>query len=393
MSNLDPDAQALVDEINLLLRNCLGASPFPVERQLSRIFRRKLDTRPSTDGIIAGLVYGTLFCIVPLFLFKEVEGHLIWLSFYGCLYCAWAVYSSQNTTVKVLQIIRENIASELSPASIATIRNRLRQRFGGRRLLIASSIVSCIGVILAAIAITVDLFFSSKTSNHINLEGQLAWWGVGWLFLFVTAARGTDVGRFYYVFAEQLADEKDKLYPLDPASSVLVRDISAVGKHILVFWVGISAAILLMIPFLNFASSRDDTLGAMLAETSGANWLVPKTDLLLFTGLVVPVTLSFSLLFGTYVFLKSEAAMRRAVAAVAHDTLAAIEAESRALFALGPGIDERQAKRIRELADLHDSVVKTATFKGLFLQALSLLPLISTLTLTAKALIDIKSRH
>lgn len=393
MRDQESEARLLVEEVELLLRNCLGATPYPIERQLSVLLRRKIDTKPSTDGIIAGLTYGTLFCLLPLFVFRDVEGHLIWLSFYGCLYCAWAVYSSQSTTVKVLRIIRENIASELSQPSIAAIRERLRRRFGGRRVVIVSSIVSSVGVLLAALAITVDVVFSSNLTRDINLEGQLLWWGVGWLFLFITAARGTDIGRFYYVFAEQLADEKGKLYPLNPGGSVLVRDISAVGKHILVFWVGISVAILLMMPFLNFASSGEDTLGSAVAEATGARWLVPKNDLILFTGLVVPVTLSFSLLFGTYVFLKSESAIRRAVAAVAHDTLAAIETESRALFALGPGIDERQAKRIKELADLHDSVVRTGTFKGLFLQALSLLPLISTLTLTAKALLDIKLPH
>jgi hypothetical protein len=84
---------------------------------------------------------------------------------------------------------------------------------------------------------------------------QEVWWAAGWLYLFVTAARATYVARFYFAFSKRLSTESDKLYALDLSRSVLVKSISSVSQSILLFWVGISSAILLIGPFIRLAAN------------------------------------------------------------------------------------------------------------------------------------------
>jgi hypothetical protein len=180
-----------------------------------------------------------------------------------------------------------------------------------------------VGFFLAIWAITLDAqpivpkdvwWLAVGWSHLVGL--QEVWWAAGWLYLFVTAARATYVARFYFAFSKRLSTESDKLYALDLSRSVLVKSISSVSQSILLFWVGISSAILLIGPFIRLAANGvHDTL----------DWHIFLGSRTAFTLLVVPVVSVFSLPFGTYVFIRSEHAIKSATDTVLNETLVAVE--------------------------------------------------------------------
>lgn len=105
--------------------------------------------------------------------------------------------------------------------------------------------------------------------------------------------------------------------------------------------------------------------------------------------LVIPISLSFSLGFSAFVFLKSEGAIRRVVTSVTRRTLLAIESEIAPLLARGAAIGSEERERLKDLIERHEAVAQAASYKSFFLQGLSLIPLISSIAVTAKALYDI----
>jgi hypothetical protein len=196
----------------------------------------------------------------------------------------------------------------------------------------------------------------------------VAWWSVGWLFLFLTAARSTDVARFYYFFAKHL-DEEPNIYLFDPARSTLVTSIAAVGQYALLFWFGILIAIALLIPFVS--------IGSDLPSRNYSDWSFWLPARSAFAWLVVPIASAFSIPFGTMVFLRSENAIRKAVDKVFHTTLRSTEREIADLLARRGELSESQWKRVSELEVLHRNLTTAGSYRSFFISALSLLaPLI-----------------
>ena len=345
----------LTKRVTDLLDGCLGAIPFPSGTAL-RSRRRLIPLGPLLIGPYTGLIYALLFCALPWLFFGRPERHLFWLSVFGSLYAAWATTIARSTSAKILEIIKSRIIPELSVETVGRIDSDLARRFEEKRLLQVSWTIALLGALAAGWAISRDV---------PNALFQIAWWCVGWLFLFVTAAKATNVARFYYVFAEHLEKEPN-IYVFDPARSALVKDIAAVGRHVLLFWVGIAVSIALLIPFASIGSD----------EASYANWRFLSAPSI-FVLLVVPITSAFSIPFGTYVFLRSERMIGNAVDKVVHATLRSTEREISDLFARRSDLNEFQWRRMNELASLHTSLTTAGSYRNFLISGLSLLvPLI-----------------
>jgi hypothetical protein len=310
----------------------------------------------------------------PRVFFEQPERHLFWLSVYGSLYAAWATTIARYTSAKVLDIIKCRIVIALSKETTEKINSDLDRRFKEKRLLLLSWSVAILGAAAAGWTISRDVPDASF---------QVAWWCIGWLFLFVTAAKTTVVARFYYVFAEHLRDEQPHIYALDPARSTLVKDIAAVGHHILLFWVGIAISISLLIPFVSVGAD----MGSGLRDYS--NWRSLLSVHSAFALLVVPITSIFSLPFGTYVFLRSENAIRTTVNRVVRTTLRSAEREIADLFARRSELSESQWRQVNELVSLHRNLTTAGSYRSFLISGLSLLvPLIGPVVPLLKLLYE-----
>jgi hypothetical protein len=356
-------AAELVQRVTDLLNGCLGASPFqfgakPSERAMTT------PTGPWRTGLYAGLAYALLFCALPaLLMLGQPELHLFWLSVYGSLYAAWATAIARSASMDVLEIVKGRIAPALSHETIHRINNDLDRGYQPRRLLLVSWSVAILGAISAGWAIRLDV---------LDHPVQIAWWCVGWLYLFVTAARATYVARFYFVFAKHLPSERQHLYRFNPAHSALVMAIAAVGQRILLFWVGIALSIALLIPFASIGAKQ----GVELRDYLASHTLLLHAQSA-FVLLVVPITSVFSLPFGTFVFLRSEKAIRKTVDYVLDDTLRSTEREIANLLAEPGDLGEGKRKRLDALMSLHTSVATSGSYSNPLIRGLSLLvPLI-----------------
>jgi hypothetical protein len=345
----------LARRVSGLLNGCLGAWPFPPTA--GQPPKKKL-IPDWLKGLCAGLAYALLFCALPFVFVERPELHLLWLSIYGSLYAAWATIIARLTSAKILEIINRRVIPELSQETADRIDRDLAVGYKESRLSGVSWTVAILGAAAAGFAISLD-------APHSPF--QIAWWSVGWLFLFVTAARATDVARFYYFFAKHLNEERN-IYVFDPARSTLVRSIAAVGQHFLLFWFGILLAIALLIPFVS--------IGSDWPSRNYSDWHFWLPAHSAFAWLVVPIASAFSIPFGTMIFLRSENAIRKAVDNVFHTTLRSTEREVADLLARGE-LSDFESKRLSQLEKLHRHLTTAGSYRGFFISGLSLLaPLI-----------------
>jgi hypothetical protein len=190
---------------------------------------------------------------------------------------------------------------------------------------------------------------------------QVAWCSVGWLFLFVTAARSTDVARFYYFFGKHLGEESN-IYVFDPARSTLVTSIADVGQRVLLFWFGILLSVALLVPFVSIGF---DWLSQ--SHSDWHNWMRARSA---FVWLVVPITSAFSIPFGTMIFLRNENAIRKAVNRVFHATLSSTEHEVADLLGRHAKLSDFEWKRVDQLDKLHRSLTKAGSYRSFFISGL-----------------------
>jgi hypothetical protein len=373
--------QKLLDEINALLAGSLGGLSPRIQAGIARVERPWMRSSPAIRGLRAVFVYALLLC-GGLWLVSDgtPQPHLFWLSAWGALYLGWAVASAQATTERVVELLRGAILPALSADTLQSVSEVLARRFRQRRIDRIAWGIALAGLAIAGFALWSDITRAGAIAGQRRIEIQLLFWSAGWLMIFLTGARCTYVAQFYAVFAEHLMAERDKIFPLAPSATALVRDISELGRTIFAFWIGISLSIL-SLTLLFLSRGGGGALGLPLWE-----------GVSLFGALVMPITLSFSLLFATLVFLRSEGALRRSVAQVNRTTLAEIQAEAMRLLAAGDRITDAQAARLKLLVERHDAVAQSGSYKSLFLQALSVIPLVSSLALTIKAMLDIAGR-
>jgi hypothetical protein len=369
MADAGRDDDLLAGEIERLLSNSLGAWP----GGLSSLMRRVPGLAGQGSAPFHALRTAFLYLLITVcgaWLVSDgnPERHLLSLSIWGAPYLGWAVFSSHRATARVMVLLREDVLPLLSERTKQSISHALKHRFDPRRVARTGWCVALIAIAAATLALGRDLARSAGLSGSAHLEAQLGLWALGWLAIFFTAARCTDVARFYSLFAEHLRDEERKLYPLDPSASALVIGVTAVGRTIFTFWVGISISVATLMPIL-----------AVLPIWSGRSY---------FGWIVLPISLFFSLVFATFVFLKSESAIRRVVQRVVRQTLAGIEREIAPLLAKGPKLEEAQQARLKALVERHDLVARSGSYRSLFLQGLSVIPLLSSIALIARALYE-----
>ena len=351
----DPDpAGLLVSRVRDLLASTLGAFP-KFSRAPTRLSLRLDHLPPAVVGLGTGMLYLLLFCLLPITFFGGLDLHLIWLSAFGAAYLALAVAAARATSGKVLGIIRDDIVPRLAPATLLQIDRAMERRFPDRPASVRALLIALLGTIAGGVAIAHDLPQASPA--------QILWWSIGWFILFVTAARATDVARFYQEFSRPLSRGEEALYPFVPATSLLILDVARLGRAMLAFWLSISASITLMIPFLAMADVRAVGLDRALGDAAQSS----------FVRLVMPITIFFSGIFGTAVFLGNEAAVRKATDRSLRQSLLQIEGEIASLCRGRFDLDEPDAKRVDRLATIRAELLRSGRYSSFLISGLSLL--------------------
>lgn len=329
MSSLDRQAAAdkLGERITSLLGDSLGGVPF-----VGLLMSYLKTQSPIFVAVCAGVVYAVLFCGAP-WLIHEPDRNLLWLSAWGSGYFAFSAAIAISTSSSVLRIIKNNILPELSERAASAMDEDLARRFGAMRVSVVSYGAALVATVVSVVAILHDLYPNRNLFSAPWVE--VAFPSLGLFILYLIAARATDVARFYGTFATHLKIDADRLYALDPARSVLVTQIAAVGRGLLLFWFGISCSVLTLCIFLFF------------------------TDLRWFVLFVVPTATFFSIGVSTIVFLSSEHNIRHVVNEVSASTLRSTERELAALFNRRGELDQLGWNHLKELMSFHKQLADT----------------------------------
>jgi hypothetical protein len=329
----DPNDR-LLRRISLLLRDSLGAVPWSgslVSKggKLPSLYRATASWSPAVSGGVSGLIYAVLFAGLP-WLVPGSSQDLFWLSVWGSCYFALAVATARSASGEVFQIIQNRVLPLLSPEAVAVIDRDLEDRFGSIRIQVVSLGSALVAALISVIAIRQDVFPNSLVMSGASV--QITYCCIGLFFLFLTAARTTDVARFYSTFAAHLHVDSERIYSLDPARSVLVTSVASIGQRVLLFWFGIACSVVTL--FVLF-------------------WW---RHLFWFVLLVVPIASFFSLGVGTIVFLGNEQKIRHVVNGIVSDTQLALERDITALDKDRYEVDEAKWARFKELMELRNSV-------------------------------------
>jgi hypothetical protein len=370
MATSETDIKAdLGKRVTALLNGCIGASPLPSRAQDGGdgFFRS-----PLWIGITAGFFFFCLFWVVPVvtmsFEQSWPERHLLWFSVYGSLYFAWATFIARETSRQLLETVHAQVIPSLSLAGATRVNDSLEKQFNDKRINAISLLAACIGILLAIAAISYDVGF---------YPAQICWWAVGWFVLFLTAARTTYVGRFYSCFAKDL--DREPIYALDPARSMLITGVTTLGHLMLLFWSGILVSI---VPLILFATLGDP-------QTPSPHWYDHLPLRSAFVWLVVPVTSAFSIPFGTVVYLESEKAIRTVVTTVLRNTLLSAEHQIAVILAKSSELTERELLEMNSLSTVHSRLVDRGGYRGVLAVGLSLLiPAIGPATAVVKFIIE-----
>jgi hypothetical protein len=353
-----------------LLNGCIGASPLPSRAEDGGGgFLRS----PFSVGIIGGFIFFCLFCVVPIAVTMSSERswperHLLWFSVYGSLYFAWATFIARQTSMQLQGTVHAQIIPSLSLAGAKRVYDSLGGQFSDKRINIVSILAACIGILLAVAAISYDVGY---------YPFQIGWWAVGWFVLFLTAARTTYVGRFYSCFAKDI--DKEPIYALDPARSMLITGVTTLGHLMLLFWSGILISI---VPLILFATLGDQ-------QTPSPYWYEQLPLRSAFVWLVVPVTSAFSIPFGTLVYLESEKAIRTVVTTVLRNTLLSTERQIAVILAKKSELTERELLEMNVLSAVHSRLADRGKYRGALAVVLSLLiPAIGPATTVLKFIIE-----
>jgi hypothetical protein len=273
------------------------------------------------SGPVSGVVYALLFAGIPWFI-PGTPRVMLELALWGAVYYGFAAFTAQLTSASVLRIIECNILPELSEIADKAINDDLAHRYRPFRL---NTVASCV-----ALAATLASAFAVKHDVEEASWGVVIWWSVGFFYLYFTAARTTDVARFYGSFAAHLKLMPEKIYSLDPARSIFVTHVASLGRRVLIFWTGIAAVILTLYPLFYLS-------------------------LPYFVLLVVPIASFFSLAFGTIIFLASEFEIGRAVTGVLSSTLRSTEQQIAKLLGRAD-LTEAESAKLKDLISLHEKL-------------------------------------
>ena len=335
----------LLWRISLLLRDSLGAIPWSGSLLSGKLHREALSWSPAVSGGISCLIYAAFFAGLPA-LVPHSSKDLFWLSVWGSIYFGFAVAMARSTSAEVFLIAKSRVVPLLSSKALGEIDRDLEKRFGDARIQFVSLSSALAATVLSLIAIRHDVFPDSGIMSGAMV--QVVYCCMGFFILFLTAARATDVARFYTTFAAHLHLDKDRIYTLDPARSVLVISVASIGQRILLFWVSIACSVATL--FILF-------------------WW---RHLFWFVLLALPIASVFSIGVGTIVFLGSEQKIRHVVNSIVAATQLELERHISTLDRDRDKLDEGTWARWKELMELRNSVASGGWYHSLRLSALSL---------------------
>jgi hypothetical protein len=313
---------------------------------------------PYLGGVRMGMLYALLFCVIPWIILQKPSLPLFFLQIYGSFWSAWATTTTRITSSSISETINNNIIPYLSARTAENIYNELTERFERKRMMCVSGGIAIFGAALAGYLIDRDIKSMFGSSPPIY---EIVWWSIGWAILFSTATSVVNVSRFYRIFAAHVEDDAAMLFPIDPARSTLVISVASVAQRMLLFWFGIAISIGLVIPF----GVKDWSVLSL----SSRLLFDPSNNL--FVIFDVLITGFFSIGFGTIIFLRSEAALRRAVKKVTLSTLRVAEKEVAELSIRLGELDEANWKKLTQLSSLHNEVATAGSYRSLILSGLS----------------------
>jgi hypothetical protein len=350
-----PTAGDLDRQIRGLLRGCMGAyPPFPsisrIQNFVSPKVREQYEATVSQHLIFAigaGLLFAILFYLIPLAAHSwmtgripvatDPEGRLLRLAVYGSLWFGWATLTSRLATSSMLRMVN-SILPKLPPDTISKIARDIKKSHFLRH----ASGWSCFIALWLVVPTALEL------RSLYPETALLLWWSVEWWLMFYVASRGIIVGCFYYLFPKHIFRDHEKLFWPDPANTTLVKDVSSLGRMMMLFWVGIALSIVFVIPFVpsnpKSVVTRESYTGAFEWGSLFMGGLDPIEITYLF--LIMPATEFGALLPGTIVFLRSEAAIGRAVSRSIEASMALLE---KASPLLEPDVDWRAIHSIEQL--------------------------------------------
>jgi hypothetical protein len=301
------------------------------------------------SGPVSGVLYAVLFAGIPWFV--PGTSHVMpELGLWGAVYFAFAATTAQLTSASVLRIIKCNILRELSEIAAKGINDDLARRFRPLRLNIVAS--------FAALAATLATAFAFKHDVKEVSWGLIIWWCLGFFYVYFTAARTTYVARFYGSFAAHLKLMPEKLYPLDPARSIVVTHIASLGRRVMFFWTGIAAILLTLYPLF-------------------------YRSLPYYVLLVMPLATFFSLGLGTITFIAAEFEIGRVANGILSSTVRSTEEQIAKLLGR-EDLTEAGSAKLKDLMSLHEKLSTSGWYKSVPLGVLSIItpfigPVISAL--------------
>src|SRR5262245_49056291 len=129
---MDGPNERLLRRISLLLRDSLGAVPWPSSaalkgEKLPSLYRATASWSPAVSEGVSGLIYAAVFDGLPRLVHGSSE-ELFWLSVWGSCYFALAVAMARSASAEVLQIIHNRVLPLLSPEAVRAIDRDLKDR-------------------------------------------------------------------------------------------------------------------------------------------------------------------------------------------------------------------------------------------------------------------------
>jgi hypothetical protein len=284
-------------------------------------------------------LYGSLIAAVLGFTGPSPRGHgqIVSLLIWFALYFAAALYVTQSTIPKILKTITNDIIPHAPAAYLKAVASDLNDHFTRWQRIGVPLLVATVSIVAAIWVFGRDI----KAAFHVPglfYSWEMALWGASYFLCFYTAAKAVVAGQFHLFFARNVWKASSLFYVLGAAETPIVKGLARLGTQVLIFWVLI---------FLAIASCM---FVAVLPEP----YYLPATSLLLST--MIPISLFFSLGFGTLVYLGSEASIRAALQRFTALQTAGLQHRMNELLFPAEGTLPSDTKELDRLIGWHDRI-------------------------------------
>lgn len=286
--------------------------------------------------LIYSLVVGSVLVLAP----HPVQGQdritalLVWFG----LYFAAALYLTSSSTRKIFDTVENDIIPYSTDDYLAAVASDLDHHFTRWRRIALPLLIAAVSVSAAIWMFSRDI--ESKGTAPLALESpQMLLWSASYFLCFYAAAAGVVGAQFHIFFAKNLQKASRRFSVMGASETPIVQGLAKLGTQVLIFWVLI---------FLAIAS-------IMLLVITPDPYKLPSTSRLLST--MVPISLFFSLGFGTLVYLASESAIRAALKRFTGSHAAALQERMNEILSPAEGSVPPDAAELDRLLIWHDRVI------------------------------------